>query len=121
MASAVAEVGARIALWWMDNRPFSPAKRAERKSKRKEKKARRRAKRRGEEFTSELLPEDTVREDSHMAAYSKLIVMLVGAALTFLSRWFPGLEGADAEAIVEAALLLLTALGVWAVPNKPAQ
>lgn len=59
------------------------------------------------------------QEEAEIMRYNKLWVVLVGAVITFASRWFPGLEDANAEAVVEAAVLLLTALGVWAVPNKP--
>jgi hypothetical protein len=60
-----------------------------------------------------------VDEEIHMGAYSKLWVMLAGSIIAVASRWIPALEGADAEAVVQSVLLLLTALGVWGVPNKP--
>jgi hypothetical protein len=54
-----------------------------------------------------------------MSAYNKLIAVVVGGILTILSRWVPGIENADTELIVQAIGTILTAVGVWAVPNKP--
>ena len=57
-----------------------------------------------------------------MSKYNKFIVALVGAVVAGVTA-FTGfdLEGAGltTEAIVAIIVPLLTALGVWAVPNTP--
>lgn len=80
-------------------------------------KERRRRKREGE-LTSELIALDMSAKEQGMGAYNKLWVMLVGGVLSLASHWFPGLESADAEMLVQAVFLALTAVGVYSAPNK---
>lgn len=96
----------KVGLWWKRN---EIGKWLLSKQHRQERRARKRR-----------LRELGIEEDLQMATYNKLWVMLAGGLLALLSRWFPVFEAADAQAVVEAIVLLLTALGVWAAPNKPA-
>lgn len=55
-----------------------------------------------------------------MAKYRKLIVAVVGL-LILLGQEFLNLDlSAHADALVEVAIAVGTALGVYAVPNEPA-
>jgi uncharacterized membrane protein len=55
-----------------------------------------------------------------LAKYSKLIVAIIGAVLIGLDQFFGISIGMDAEQIVGFAVPILTAFGVWAVPNTEA-
>ena len=96
-----------VGLWWKRN---EIGKWLLSKQHRKERRARKRR-----------LRELGIEEVKSVAVYNKLIVAVVGSLLTLASKWIPALEGADAALLVEAVLLALTALGVYAVPNKPAK
>ena len=52
-----------------------------------------------------------------MSKYRKLIVAILGAVIIALSQ-FAGINiGMEAEALVNFAVPILTAFGVWAAPN----
>lgn len=53
-----------------------------------------------------------------MAKYSKFIVAVLGAVLTGLDQFLGLSVGIGAEEIVQFAIPILTALGVWGVANK---
>lgn len=55
-----------------------------------------------------------------MQAYRKLIVAIFGAALIAADQFWGFSVPYGAEEIVTALVPLLTALGVWAVPNDQA-
>ena len=55
-----------------------------------------------------------------MAKYRKLIVALIGFVLLALDQFFGVSVGWDAEQIVNTVVPLLTAIGVWGVPNETA-
>lgn len=96
----------KVGIWWKRNEVgkwlLSKKHRQERRARKKR------------------LRELGIEEATSMGTYNKLWVMLAGGVLALLSRWFPMFEGADAEMAVEAVILLLTAVGVYAAPNKPA-
>lgn len=69
------------------------------------------------EQTSEQIEIETT-EEVGMKLYRKFLVAATGGVLALGSRWIPGLEDADAQGVVEAVVLLLTALGVYRVPNS---
>ncbi|WPZ36697.1 hypothetical protein T8K17_11180 [Thalassobaculum sp. OXR-137] len=56
----------------------------------------------------------------NLRPYRKLIVALVGAALVIIQQVYPLdlLVGVTADQALEAVVPLLTAFGVWAVPNE---
>ena len=58
-----------------------------------------------------------------MGKYSKLIVAALGAGIIAVQT-FLGIDlaakGVTAEAIMTVLVPVLTAFGIWAVPNKPA-
>lgn len=53
-----------------------------------------------------------------MSQYRKLIVAVLGAVIIALDQFFGISLGWDAEQIVNTAVPVLTALGVWALPNS---
>lgn len=54
-----------------------------------------------------------------MSAYRKLIAAVVGV-LVMLAHRYLGIDLAGLEpALIDGAIALLTAIGVWAVPNDP--
>jgi uncharacterized membrane protein len=55
-----------------------------------------------------------------MANYSKLIAASVGLILLLLHQFFGVDLTAQAAPIVSIIVAILTAVGVWAVPNVPA-
>lgn len=55
----------------------------------------------------------------NLANYRKLIVALVGALLIAVDQFFGFSVSWQAEEIVNTAVPILTALGVWIVPNDP--
>ncbi len=55
-----------------------------------------------------------------MSKYRKLIVAGLAAALIALDQFFGISLAMNAESIVAFAVPILTAFGVWAVPNVPA-
>lgn len=50
-----------------------------------------------------------------LSQYRKGVTAVVGAVLIILSAFFPGRY----DSIVQSALAVLTALGVYAIPNEP--
>lgn len=58
----------------------------------------------------------------NLRPYRKLIVALIGAALTIVQQFYPldFLIGVSADQAFEVVVPLLTAFGVYAVPNAPA-
>ena len=55
----------------------------------------------------------------HLASYRKLIVALIGALLIAVDQFFDFSLSWQAEEIVNTTVPILTALGVWIVPNDP--
>ena len=55
-----------------------------------------------------------------MGKYRKLTVAVVGLGLIVLNQFFGVQIGIDAQAIVTFVAPMLTALGVFAVPNETA-
>jgi hypothetical protein len=54
-----------------------------------------------------------------MSHYRKLIAAIIGVALMLLHRYL-GVDLSGMEpAIIDTVIALLTAFGVWAVPNAP--
>jgi hypothetical protein len=54
-----------------------------------------------------------------MSHYRKLIAAIIGVALMLLHRYL-GVDLSGMEpAIIDTVIALLTAVGVWAVPNTP--
>lgn len=58
----------------------------------------------------------------NLRPYRKLIVALIGAALMAVQQFYPMefLVGVTADQALDAVIPLLTAFGVWAVPNDTA-
>ena len=57
----------------------------------------------------------------NFAPYRKFIVALLGAAVIAVDQFFGfSADWLDAEGIMTVAVPILTALGVWALPNTPA-
>lgn len=58
----------------------------------------------------------------NLRPYRKLIVALLGAALMIVQQFYPldFLVGVSADQALDAVIPLLTAFGVWAVPNETA-
>lgn len=52
-----------------------------------------------------------------LAPYNKLVVAFVGFALTLAIHFFG--EQSDVVFIIQALTAALTAVGVYAIPNKP--
>ena len=52
-----------------------------------------------------------------MAKYRKLIVAVIGAGIIAVDQFFGISLGMGAEEIVNFAVPILTAFGVWAAPN----
>lgn len=55
-----------------------------------------------------------------MEAYRKLIAAVVGVGALLIFKYLNFDIAPWADQIVEGVIALLTAVGVWAVPNKPA-
>ena len=55
----------------------------------------------------------------NLANYRKLIVALVGALLIAVDQFFGVSVSWEAEEVVNTLVPILTALGVWMVPNDP--
>ena len=55
-----------------------------------------------------------------MSKYRKLIVAVLGAVIIAVDQFFGISFGMGAEEMVNFAVPILTALGVWAAPNAPA-
>lgn len=55
----------------------------------------------------------------NLAPYRKLMVALIGALLIAVDQFFGFSVAWEAEQIVNTAVPILTALGVWIVPNEP--
>ena len=54
-----------------------------------------------------------------MTVYRKLIAAIIGVALMLLHRYL-GVDLSGMEpAIIDTVIAVLTAIGVWAVPNTP--
>ena len=56
----------------------------------------------------------------NLAPYRKLLVALIGAVLIALDQFTGFSLGFGAEEAVNVLIPILTAFGVWAVPNTPA-
>ncbi|WP_119167097.1 hypothetical protein [Algihabitans albus] len=54
----------------------------------------------------------------NLAPYRKLIVALIGALLIALDQFLGFSVSWEAEQIVNTLIPVLTAVGVWAVPNE---
>lgn len=54
-----------------------------------------------------------------MQNYRKLIVALIGAAMIAADQFFGISLGFGAEEAMNVLIPILTAFGVWAVPNTP--
>lgn len=107
----VVELGARVALWWADNRPFSKEAKARRKAKRAARKAARNGPQpdigAGEFFQQE--------EDTNMLNGYKTYIGIATAALGLALGWlgFGEAEAADVSAqIIDALDKVLTIGGL---------
>ena len=56
----------------------------------------------------------------NLAPYRKLIVALIGALLIAVDQFLGFSLSWEAEQVVNTVIPVLTALGVWVVPNDPA-
>jgi hypothetical protein len=56
----------------------------------------------------------------NLRPYRKLVVALIGAALMAIQQFYPldFLVGVTGDQALDAIVPLLTAFGVWAVPNE---
>lgn len=58
----------------------------------------------------------------NLREYRKLIVALLGAAIIAADQFFGfSAEWLEAENVMTVLVPILTAFGVWAVPNSPAE
>lgn len=55
-----------------------------------------------------------------MSKYRKLIVAVIGAVIIAADQFFGISIGLGAEEIINFAVPILTAVGVWGVPNETA-
>lgn len=109
--SATTELAARIALWWMDRRPFSEGARARRKAKRAARKAQRQ--RQPDEASGEFLSNSN-EEGGIVLQGKKTYIGIATAVLGFLlARLGLGDESSGLSAeLVGAADELLTVVGL---------
>jgi hypothetical protein len=98
--SATLELVSKIALKWIEKRPFS----AEAKQRRKDKRAAKRAARRGEVSTVEQ------PEDISMGKYSKAIGAVIGGLVMIVVIRFPFLAGVIPPGFADQAAVWLGAL-----------